>query len=156
MVPRVNGKGVEAFSNHQQSPFVVDANFSTLFESDSWPTPMLLAYLNSVLVEAWLEEHATPMGGGALKVEAAHLRNLPTPELSADSMARLGVLGDAMMRHPGSQWSLLREQASLLTLDGIYGDSGTARHAYATLKAFLVIKRSARYLRDGNPVADIA
>lgn len=66
---------------------VVDANFSTLWmvTGGKHQVYALFALLNSTWTHAYLEAIATVMGGGALKVEASHIRRLllplPTNEL---------------------------------------------------------------------------
>jgi hypothetical protein len=147
-VSRVNGERVEAFANRAEPAFVIDANFSTVVPSSTWSPAHLLAYLNSVFVAAWLEERATPMGGGALKVEAAHLRQLPVPQLCADTMRELGAVGSVMMRHPAAdRWEALKEQASVITMSGIFKSAIAAQAAYATVLKFATNKRAARSLR---------
>ena len=74
---------------------VVDANFSTLWTADFDMNRVyaVLALMNSSWVKAYLECVASVMGGGALKVEASHLRQirLPKPKQSfLEAMAQLG------------------------------------------------------------------
>jgi predicted RNA methylase len=83
LVARVNSAHPRTLVNVGRST-VIDANFSTL-----WPTPQatvdaygLLAVLNSAWCVAEMELRATVLGGGALKLEAAHLRRLALPRLS--------------------------------------------------------------------------
>lgn len=94
IVPRVNGGSARAFLNIDRSA-VVDANFSTLWiekggTPDAWA---LVALINSSWCVATLEYSAAVMGGGALKVEATHLRKLPIPNLSCDEWRRLSECG---------------------------------------------------------------
>jgi len=82
---------------------LIDANFSTLsLTRAQLPVEALFALLNSVWAKACLETIATPMGGGALKVEAAHLRILPLPRLDTDSITRLQSIGADLARLPTS------------------------------------------------------
>lgn len=76
---------------------VIDANFSTL-----WSTPAgtqvltpeaLLAALSSSWTQAILESFCTIMGGGALKIEATHLKRLPLPKHDKEMAAELHNLG---------------------------------------------------------------
>ena len=102
VVPRINGETPKAYVNAGRKA-VVDANFSTLWTengcpADSWA---LLAILNSSWCAAVLELSASVMGGGALKVEASHLRRLPVPLLTPDGWERMAILGREMAR--GSQ-----------------------------------------------------
>lgn len=97
LVPRVNGSSPKTYLNGPGRP-VVDANFSTITcppdsPADAWS---LLALLNSSWCLSALEESASVMGGGALKIEAAHLRRLPIPKLDASVWNRLSALGSAL------------------------------------------------------------
>lgn len=79
---------------------VVDANFSTL-----WIQPMgstlkptaVLALMNSTWCIAAMELLGTVMGGGALKLEATHLRRLPIPVLSCEDCCQLDKLGHLLV-----------------------------------------------------------
>lgn len=94
-MPRVNHLSPVAVLNRSM---VVDANFSTL--SPAKPTPLaapaLVALLNSSWVAAVLELSGTVLGGGALKVEATHLRSLPLPRLSGTESASLHRVGELL------------------------------------------------------------
>lgn len=97
LVARVNGGTPKTFLNEDRGA-VVDANFSTVCvpggsAADKWA---LLAMLNSSWCRAAMELSAAVMGGGALKVEAAHLRRLPIPDLSGEEWERLSLLGQAL------------------------------------------------------------
>lgn len=102
IVPRVNGETPKAYVNAGRKA-VVDANFSTLWTAGGGPADpwALLAVLNSSWCAAALELSASVMGGGALKVEASHLRRLPVPDLSPDGWERMAAIGREMAR--GSQ-----------------------------------------------------
>jgi hypothetical protein len=93
LMPRVNGGTPKAWLVADRS-VLVDANFATLRVNGSGlDAYALLALLNSAWCRAVLEYGASVMGGGALKVEAAHLRRLPIPKLSAAEWHRLAALG---------------------------------------------------------------
>jgi Putative RNA methylase family UPF0020 len=92
LVARVNGRAPIAYRN---SGLIVDANFSTL-----WPRSRtavdaraMLALLSSTWVAAFLELIGTVMGGGALKIEATHFRQLLVPapdDVASRELTRLG------------------------------------------------------------------
>jgi len=94
-VPRVISQDGRA---HFNTGFVVDANFSTLT-----PDPYrlearaLLALLSSTWSRAVFEMAGTPLGGGALKLEATHLRSMPVPPLRPDQMRDLTELGNLLL-----------------------------------------------------------
>jgi hypothetical protein len=75
----------------------VDSNFITFtLGRDAPPATAVFALLASTYVGACLETSATPMGGGALKVEAAHVRQLPIPVLGHDAWSALAGLGERL------------------------------------------------------------
>jgi hypothetical protein len=77
---------------------IVDANFSTLWPLDHATVDeyALLAFLNSAWAGAAMEVSCTVLGGGALKVEAAHLRRLPIPDLGTETWQELSLLGQRL------------------------------------------------------------
>ena len=75
-------------------PVLVDANFSTFWSDDAdWHPHAAFALLNSAWVRLCMEALGSTLGGGALKLEATHLRRLPLPPLSHDDLAELHRLG---------------------------------------------------------------
>lgn len=99
LIPRVNSRTprtyINGFDEASGTPrrYVVDANFSTLWLDSSHPRPLplfaMVALLSSSLVGAVLESIGTVMGGGALKVEATHLRRTLMPKPSTDAETAL-------------------------------------------------------------------
>jgi len=83
-----------------QDDVVVDANFSTLWTEaeDLRLVYALFALLNSSFVQACLDISATVMGGGALKVEASHIRATPVPQPSEEIIAKLYPLGEKLSK----------------------------------------------------------
>lgn len=74
--------------------FLVDANFSTFWTvSGGWSGTAIKALLNSSWCRAYMEATGTPMGGGALKLEATHLKRLLLPPLPKDAAAQLHKAG---------------------------------------------------------------
>jgi hypothetical protein len=101
LIPRINNGHAKTFSNLGREA-VIDANFSTL-----WPVPEatvdgygMLALLNSSWCVTALELGATVLGGGALKVEAAHLRALAIPVLDDGRWRKLEALGRQLTTSP--------------------------------------------------------
>jgi hypothetical protein len=75
-------------------PILIDANFSTFWSEDGfWPPLAMVGLLNSSWARACMEAVGTPMGGGALKLEATHLRRLPIPHLKEGEIHQLAQLG---------------------------------------------------------------
>jgi hypothetical protein len=83
---------------------VVDANFSTLWptEDSAASAPAILALLNSGWASAYFETACTVLGGGALKVEAAHIRRLPVPKIDRHDWRSLERLGAKLIQSEGA------------------------------------------------------
>ena len=80
-VPRIN-QGTPWVECNRSPPLLVDANFATFWAPNKdWPPLAMKALLSSVWCRAYMEASGTPMGGGALKLEATHLRKMPLPQL---------------------------------------------------------------------------
>ena len=93
-VPRINQRAPLAVPN-RSDPVVIDANFSTVWAEDGrWTAVAITALLRSSWSRACMEAIATPMGGGALKLEATHLRRLPMPTLDDDHVQQLASIGE--------------------------------------------------------------
>ncbi len=112
----------EALANPGKT--VIDANFSTLWPGVDEPAlapAALLALLRSSWAVAAMELTGTVLGGGALKIEATHLRRLPLPAAATKISADLDRLGQAACDGPGRMdydevdrlvWDLLDINAS--------------------------------------------
>lgn len=97
LMARVNNGTPKAYLN-DGAKCIIDANFVTIWTGSGslLDHHALLALLNSAWTSAFLEHSAAVMGGGALKVEAAHLRVLPVPRMQTDQLAVLAVLGNRL------------------------------------------------------------
>ena len=93
-VPRIIHGSPQVYRNAEE-PILIDANFSTFWsDDDGWSPSALTAFLNSAWCKAVMEAVGTPLGGGALKLEAVHLRAMPVPRLSGAAIAEIdAVLG---------------------------------------------------------------
>ena len=142
-ISRVNYRTVRCVQ--VSNGIIVDANFSTL-----WTEPRnmrtvysVLALMNSTWTQACLESLATVVGGGALKVEAAHLRALPVPAPTEQLIASLQALGEKLVR--------TNIKDSIDTLNQIddsvfrqgFGVAEPAKY-YEPLRAFIADKIEAR------------
>jgi len=94
LIPRVNNNRIKAFLNNGRKT-VIDANFSSVWlkEKSEVTKFSLLAFLNSSWTVAFLESTASVMGGGALKVEASHIREIPIPKLNSQKWKKMDELG---------------------------------------------------------------
>ena len=97
LLARVNSSTPTAYLN-QARQCLIDANFSTMWTlpHSKWNAASLLAFMNSVWAQAVIETSGAVMGGGALKVEAAHLRRLPVPVFDEDDLCKLSLYGDEL------------------------------------------------------------
>jgi hypothetical protein len=97
-VPRIID-GAPWVERNLDDPILIDANFSTFWSSDPlWTGFALKALLNSTWCRLLMEAIGTPMGGGALKLEAAHLRLLPMPRFTDDERRALDEVGRILVR----------------------------------------------------------
>ena len=97
-VPRVNHALPWTEANGRR--LLVDANFATVWAPQgTWSGYGLKALLNSIWCRAVMEALCTPLGGGALKVEATHLRRLPVPKFTRRQRAALSVAGKRLTRN---------------------------------------------------------
>ena len=102
-VARVNGEIPQPYLNGKFcgcAPRVVDANFSTIWADPAARSRLnpfvLVSLLSSTWTRAILESLGTVMGGGALKLEATHLRRLLLPKVDHGYERCLIPLGEAI------------------------------------------------------------
>jgi hypothetical protein len=94
--PRIN-HGKPTIALNTQPPILIDANFSTLWSDERrWTPHALYALFHSSWCRAAMESAGTPLGGGALKLEATHIRQLPVPPLSDRDCEGLHALGQQL------------------------------------------------------------
>ncbi|UGV28521.1 hypothetical protein E0H22_24405 [Rhodopseudomonas boonkerdii] len=94
--PRIN-HGTPSVALNTQPPVLIDANFSTLWADEKrWTAHALYALFHSSWCRAAMEATGTPLGGGALKLEATHIRQVPIPALSDRDRERLAALGQQL------------------------------------------------------------
>lgn len=109
-VARVNSETPRVVLNPGRQA-LVDANFSTLWLNAGArvTAAAVFAFLNSSLAAALFEHTGSVMGGGALKLEATHLRSLPVPALTVKAWRRLDTLGsDLAATAPEDRQALVR------------------------------------------------
>ena len=123
-VPRIVSDAPRVECNLEE-PILIDANFSTFWADHTWPRFALRALLNSAWCQLLMEALGTPMGGGALKLEAAHLKQLPVPTLSVQARR---ALDDAGQAHARGQTSVLADIDSIV-LEAAFGRSSAADRA---------------------------
>lgn len=104
LIARVNSATPRAYLNGGRE-CLIDANFSTMWiaQKSCWTATALLAFMNSTWAQAVIEHSGAVMGGGALKVEAAHLRRLPVPPLGPEQIRKLSELGEKLAKEDDAQ-----------------------------------------------------
>lgn len=140
---RVNNSHPVAYLNASE-PVLIDANFSTL-----WLDPTaaisklaLLAILNSSWCTAAMELLGSVMGGGALKLEATHLRRLPIPAVSSAAWRALGQFGGELISR--TKPTSVRSRIDETVLGEIFRGRGVEQKlaALASLQEHLLSKRN--------------
>lgn len=76
-----------------EMPIAIDANMVTLWGKNERSVLSAFALLNSTWSKLSLELICTVMGGGALKIEASHLKKLLLPKLPEDKLDELEKTG---------------------------------------------------------------
>jgi hypothetical protein len=113
VVPRIVGGAVKAYLSESRGT-IVDANFSTVWTNGDGPDKYaVLAVLNSSWCAAIMELTASVMGGGALKVEASHIKRLPIPAMSPRQWGSLASLGRRLASAEDHSAALLRIDRAL-------------------------------------------
>lgn len=94
-ISRLCGKSVESLyvESAKENLIVVDANFITLWNPDTKIQMITFALLNSTWFKCYMELIGTKMGGGALKLEASHIRQVLFPRLNDKQKERLYEAG---------------------------------------------------------------
>lgn len=122
VIPRVNSHSVTAFVNPTAKRIVVDANFLTfVITASSELNPFsLLAILNSSFCKLQFEEIGTPMGGGALKLDAVQVQRLRIPVFKdVTSLERLISLGERLSITSRSDSAEILDEIDILVLQNI-------------------------------------
>ena len=122
-VPRVN-QGTPWVECNTHPPLLIDANFSTFWTIDDvWSPFAIKALLNSVWCRTYMETAGTPLGGGALKLEATHLRQMHIPLFTNCDRVALHTAGKYLRRDTQEA----QAQIDRIVLQALYSDnpSGT-------------------------------
>ncbi len=124
-VARVNSGHPRTILNAPERA-LIDANFSTLWVENQGKVDSLalLALLNSSWCIAAMELTASVMGGGALKLEATHIRRLPIPELDAVQIRRLSYLGGRLVSTHDAEATM--HDIDTLMIDALVGSTQLA------------------------------
>lgn len=135
---------------NRKPPVLIDANFSTLWANDKpWTPESIVGVLNSAWARACMEAIGTPMGGGALKLEATHLRRLPVPKLSSSEFERISEIARNGPKEPHLSAEGLNG-IDIIIVKGILGgrhDVGRIGHLISELHRLTDRFRQARQRR---------
>lgn len=143
-IPRVNHGNTRCCLMADKG-IVVDANFSTLWSVsvDKQKTYAMFALLNSTWTQSYLETIATVMGGGALKVEASHVRRLLLPFPTDELILSLSLLGKLLAEeNPSKNKNILVEIDQVVLNSLVEGSSHSEK--CASLRFYLQSKVSGR------------
>jgi hypothetical protein len=124
---------------------LLDANFSSLWQStsDALAPYAMLALLNSTLTVATFESVGNVLGGGALKLEAAHLRRVALYRPGATQRIRLAELGRQLCADADHR-AVLGEIDDLVAADVHPTDPAGCRAAVASIAAGSLARRTRR------------
>lgn len=105
---------------NSEAPIAIDANMVTLWSGDERNVRIMLAMLNSTWSKLSLELICTVMGGGALKIEASHLRKLLLPKLSKAKLDALEKAGEILIA-AGDMADEIQDQIDKIIVS-VFGD----------------------------------
>lgn len=110
-ISRVCGEAPETMFINQvpEKEIIVDANFITLWNPNHQDQIVAFVLLNSTWAKLFLEVVGTAMGGGALKVEASHVRKIVFPRIDGEKKKELENIGKTILKN-GSINSILQKQ----------------------------------------------
>ena len=131
-VPRINHRHPVPLVNPAR--IVIDANFSTLWPDEDARVGdpyAIFALLTSSWVADTLEASATVLGGGALKVEAAHLRRLPLPALTGEDWRVMAELGRQLAAEPERHDEVVVDVDAVVERTAASSGRGKGRHRAA-------------------------
>ena len=126
-----------------QLEIVVDANFVTLWGNSEENIKISLALLNSTWSKCCLELLCTVMGGGALKIEASHVRKLLFPKLDHCQLQRLLEYGIAIAK--GQKITAELRDAIDTTILESFTDAESLLNQIKTLLQRKLNERGAKY-----------
>lgn len=116
-VPRVVHNIPTTYANPDPR-ILVDANFSTFWShAYNWSYHGMCAFLNCSWCQVIMEAVGTPLAGGALKIEAVHLRRMPVPRLGTSEIEMLNEVGRIL--NPSER----RREANFVVLRSLLGNT---------------------------------
>ncbi len=140
-IPRVCGKSIECIyiNQNEQQSLAVDANFNTLWCNEKSQILMMFALLNSSWTKCYLELISTVMGGGALKVEASHLKKVLFPRYNKMQREQLALYGKKICEEKDIN-NKLQKQIDKIVIEPFENENNTNLDA----KIIEILKRKLR------------
>ena len=134
---RVSASTMECLYVQQsaETPIAIDANMVTLWGKDERTNLIAFALLNSTWSKLSMELICTVMGGGALKVEASHMKKLLLPKLPKGKLDMLEKAGATLV----NEGKMIQKEQD--TIDGIIAsalndDTITARMQHLLMQKY--------------------
>ncbi len=142
-VPRINYKDVKFYKCNDE--LIVDANFSTLWLQDINLKNhyAVFSVFNSIWIRAQLESIATVMGGGALKVEATHIKKLLLPDLDKAELESLNKLGHKLENSSQNNIPKILKKIDELVINNLFGVDSFEK-IYLYLNNYVELKKRER------------
>ena len=140
---RVSAKIPECLfvNQDEKKPIVIDANMVTLWGCSARMIKAVFAMLNSTWCKLSLELICTVMGGGALKVEASHLKRLQLPKLCDNQIDELESVGKELIAEE------LMTESIQDKIDSVIGTAFRDKEVTSRLRDLLKRKYSERSVR---------
>ncbi len=135
------------FVRQGEDKIAVDANFITIWGMENQQALQMLALFNSIWFQCNMELAGTVMGGGALKIEASHLRKILFPEYTQEQAENLSRCGNQICEENGINQKL-REEIDLLSLSAFADSEDMYRKMRVLLKQKLS-ERGVNYDKQG-------
>ena len=132
-IPRINN-GYPKMMLNSEKRVIVDANFSTLWLRTEALVDKyaILAFFNCNWSIACMESIASVMGGGALKLEASHLRQLTVPKFDNRVWKQFSTFGKELVDTPTPEQTI--EKIDMLFLKELYGQKSVNSMQKSILK----------------------
>lgn len=129
IVPRVSSGPVRAFLVQSSAPLIIDANFITLISNDSkLSARRLWVWFNSNTFRIICEMNGAPLGGGALKLEAATLSKIPLPEVVMNAEKSIVEKMSHVLEKPRISEAMLFNMGSLID-SALFGKDISTRNS---------------------------
>lgn len=146
-IPRVVNHSPRIYFNKDRQA-IIDANFTTLWLNSGLQISAyaVLALLNSSLCKVILETSCSVMGGGALKIEATHIRRIPIPHLGVEDWGLLASFGEQLAYSQKPDTRKLVLQIDIIVLKAILN----RRPTFEDIQELRAIEKKLRFRRKNK------